>query len=202
MKIAFVIGNGHSRTVFDVTSLKDHGVTYGCNLLIKDMQLDNTVACDRNMLIRLISEGYDKVTNLWTRPRWRKVLGSGTFNDLPKPVEEPLERDDQEIHWGSGTHAVNLAATQGADVVVMLGFDLWQRQDGLDNIYQDDPMYGKKTIDPTTWIYQLSKVFDKFPDTSFVQIQPKSWSEPENWANHENYSRDDYGGLRSWIKEL
>ena len=202
MKIAFVIGNGHSRTVFDMSSLRDHGVTYGCNLLIKDMQLDNTVACDRIMLIRLISEGYDKVTNLWTRPRWRKVLGSGTFNDLPKPVEEPLERDDQEIHWGSGTHAVNLAATQGADVVVMLGFDLWQRQDGLDNIYQDDFMYGKKTIDPSIWIHQLASVFAKFPDTGFVQIQPKSWRDPESWTSYENYSRDDYKGLKEWIKEL
>ena len=203
MKISFVIGNGHSRTVFDLKNLKDVGVTYGCNLLIEEFQLDNTVACDRAMLVHLLAQGYDTVTNLWTRSRWRKMIGTGSFHELPDPVIDPKIRWDKEIHWGSGTHAIHLAASQGADVVVMLGFDLWPRTDGLNNLYNDrtefyDP---KKVVDPSHWIHQINMVISKFKNVDFVQIQPRSWKDPDEWIKQENYSRDDYSGLASLISD-
>ena len=204
MKLSFVIGNGHSRSVFDVTKLNDHGVTYGCNLLIEDMQLHNTVVCDRTLLVNLISQGYDKLTNLWTRPRWRKMLGNGDFMDLPIPVSDPKTRYDEEIHWGSGTHAVHLAATQGSDVIVMIGFDIWPRDDGMNNIYssRQDFYDDKKVVDPEHWIYQISVCLDKFPSTDFVQIQPSSWKDPNDWVQRENYTRDDYAGLNAMLRNM
>jgi len=202
MKIAFVIGNGHSRSVFDIGLLKDKGVLYGCNLLIEENQLDNTIACDRHMVVHLISQGYDKVTNLWTRQCWIKLL-EGAINPLPDPVIEPKVRFDKEIHWNSGVHAVNLAAHQGSDVVVMIGFDLWPREDGLNNFYQSrSEFYSAKPIDPSHWIHQLGRCYDRYPHVSFVQVQPSSWIDPEPWLTRENYTRDDYQGLREWLKEL
>ena len=202
MKIAFVIGNGHSRSVFDLSQLKDKGIIYGCNLLIEEMQLDNTVACDRHMVVHLIAQGFDKVTNLWTRQRWAKTV-EGNIKPLPDPVEQPKVRYDQEIHWNSGVHAVNLAANQGSDVVVMIGFDLWPREDGFNNIYQSrSEFYSGKAIDPSHWIHQLGRCYDRYSDVSFVQIQPSSWKDPEDWLSRENYTRDDYSGLREWLKEL
>jgi len=203
MKIAFVIGNGHSRSVFDINQLGNHGVTYGCNLLIQDQQLDNCVACDRKLAIHLISQGYDKLTNLWTRQRWLDIISANDAKALPEPIAVAKERWDKEIHWGSGTHAANIAAEQGADVIVMLGFDLWPREDGLGNIYKDvQPFYEDRQVDPRCWIYQFSRLFQKFPNTSFVQIQPHSWKDPGEWTSSENYSRDDFHGLREWLKEL
>lgn len=190
VKIAFVIGNGLSRSVFDLSKLSEHGVTYGCNLQIEDHQLDNTIAADLKVLVHLVSQGYDKRTNLWTRKRWV----TGNAKALPDPIASPKKRWDNEIHWGSGTHAANLAATQGAAVVVMLGFDLWSG-----NIYAGREFYPTKSPGPACWIYQFSKLFEKFPDVSFVQIQPKSWENPIEW-DHPNYSRDTYSGLRAWLK--
>ena len=202
MKLAFVIGNGHSRSVFDLGLLRDKGVLYGCNLLIEEMQLDNTVACDRHIVVHLISQGYDRLTNLWTRQRWTKLV-EGNVKALPDPVAEPKVRYDQEIHWNSGVHAVNLAANQGADVVVLIGFDLWPREDGQNNIYQGrSDFYDTKIINPHHWIHQLARCYESYPDVSFVQIQPNSWKDPESWASYDNYSRDDYAGLREWLKEL
>ena len=123
MKLAFVIGNEHSRSVFDLNLLKDKGILYGCNLLIEELQLDNTVACDRHMVVHLISQGFDEVTNLWTRDRWVKTV-EGNIKSLPDPILQPKVRYDQEIHWNSGVHAVNLAAHQGSDVVATGEFNL------------------------------------------------------------------------------
>lgn len=203
MKISFVIGNGFSRSVFDLSLLKNKGITYGCNLLIEDFQLDNTVACDRNMLVYLIACGFDNMTNLWTRSRWRNSIGSGTFKDLPTPINNPVERWDKEIQWGSGTHALNLAAEQGADVVAMIGFDVWIRNDGQNNVYQDRyPLYENKEIGPECWIYQIERLLQKYPDTSFVQIQPTSWRDPESWTKYANYSRDTFAGLKTLLEDI
>lgn len=202
IKIAFVIGNGHSRSVFDVNKLNDHGVTYGCNLLLEDMQLHNTIICDRALLIDMISKGMDLVTNLWTRARWKSSISGGAINELPVPVEQPKTRFDKEIHWGSGTHALHLAANQGADLIAMIGFDIWPRADGKNNIYEDRSDFYEqgKIVDPSHWIHQIDYCFKKFPHTNFVQIQPRSWKDPDSWSTNDNYSRDDYAGLNDLIR--
>ena len=87
--------------------------------------------------------------------------------------------------------------------MVMIGFDLWAREDGLNNIYKDiEPFYENDQIAPACWIYQLSSAFKKYPNITFVQIQPQSWKDPVEWAGIENYTRDDFQGLREWLKEL
>lgn len=203
MSPVFVIGNGCSRSVFDLTLLQGHGETYGCNVLIKDTALDNTVVCDRAMLVNLVSQEYNKATKMWTRQRWIDQIEIDLVHALPAPVANPKERWDKEMHWGSGTHAVNLAAHRGAGIVVMLGFDLWAREDGLNNIYKDiEPFYENNQVAPDCWIYQLSLTFKKYPSTMFVQIQPQSWHDPAEWDGIENYTRDDFQGLRKWLKEL
>lgn len=202
IKVAFVIGNGHSRSVFNLDDLIGKGTTYGCNLLTFDHDLDNVIACDRQMVVNLISQGVDKRSNLYTRARWLNLIAAPEVKPLPNPVENPTVRFDKELHWNSGVHAINLAAHDGADVVVMIGFDLWPREDGRNNIYQDQPGYSDKPIDPSHWIYQMTVLLRKFPDVSFVQIQPDSWKDPEEWKTFDNYSRDSYAGLRGWLKEL
>lgn len=202
MKIAFVIGNGHSRSVFDLDQLHGKGETYGCNLLAHDHDLDNIIACDRHMVVDLCSQGFATRSNLYTRQRWASMLAVQDIKSLPDPIAEPTVRFDREIHWNSGVHAINLAAEQGADVIVMIGFDLYPQKNGQNNIYQDSPGYSSKPVDPSHWIHQITRLLAKFPAVSFVQIQPEEWKDPPEWKTFDNYSRDNYAGLKEWLRGL
>lgn len=202
VKVSFVIGNGPSRSRFDLTKLADHGVTYGCNLLIEDTPVDNLVAVDHQILIHLVSQGYDHKTNLWSRPKWTNIVESAA-KELPVPLKSETCKWDKPLHWSSGSYAVNLAAQQNANIIVMLGFDLWPQINKSSNIYADkSPFYKNKSISPDCLIYQVHKTMKNYPHISFVQIQPTKWKDPILWAQQENYSRDSYHGLREWLKNL
>jgi len=55
--IAHILGNGPSRTQFDLTKLEN---TYGCNALYRDFSPDTLVAVDIPMQIEIINSGYYK----------------------------------------------------------------------------------------------------------------------------------------------
>jgi hypothetical protein len=74
MNIAFCIGNGLSRKNVDLNVLKDVGPCYGCNKLILEFNLDNTIIVDKTLLIDIVSQGYNKRTNIYTRKRWQKLI--------------------------------------------------------------------------------------------------------------------------------
>ena len=50
MRPAFVIGNGRSRTGFDLKRLNIAGVTYGSNAIHRDIAVNYLVTCDKTML--------------------------------------------------------------------------------------------------------------------------------------------------------
>lgn len=183
MNIAFCIGNGPSRKKFDVDKLKSVGPTYGCNRLIEKFGVDNTIVVDRNVLIDLIAQGYNRKTNIYTRQTWHRLVQADNLYFLSDPVEEPIELWDKESHWGSGVHALNLAASRGADIVIMLGYDLYNAE-----------------LDPSCWIYQINKCFQLHPNTQFVQIQNDNWECPENWTA-DNFLMDNYKGLVQLLKD-
>ena len=182
MNIAFCIGNGVSREKLNLELLTGKGVTYGCNHLIETFPLDNTIVVDRMPLVTMLSKGLHTKTKLYTRRKWRSAIDV-PINYLNPPMNNIRHRWDIEIHWGSGTHALNLAAEDGADIVVMIGYDL----------------YGN--VDPACWIYQIEKLFEKYPDTQFVQIQPKGWKTPATWTA-ENFSVDDFVALKKLLQDL
>lgn len=188
MNIAFCIGNGPSRMRFDLESLKNRGKTYGCNYLIETFPLDHTIVVDRMLLTNMVSQGYQDRTSLHTRKKWQNAIGV-ELNYLDAPIKDIKQRWDNEIHWGSGTHALNLAASHGADLVIMLGYDLY-----AGNIYSN------RDVDPSCWIYQISRLFDKFPDTQFVQIQSKDWKVPGSWSA-DNFSIDDMAALKNMFSD-
>lgn len=190
MNFAFCIGNGISRLKFDLTQLKEFGPTYGCNQLIETFDLDNTIVVDKTLLIDLVSRGHNKETNLYTRKRWKNLISADNLHFLDDPIQTPQEKWDNEIHWGSGTHAINLAAKNNADIVVMLGYDLHKKG-----------VYNAQTVDPTCWIYQISKCFEMYPSTQFVQIQDKKWKCPKEWTS-ENFLRDDFKKIVQLLNDI
>ncbi len=190
MNIAFCIGNGASRVKFNLKLLKELGPTYGCNQLIESFELDNTIVVDKNLFIDLVSKGYNKKTNLYTRIRWKSIVEAENLKFLENPIKEPTSRWDNEIHWGSGTHALNLAANNNAEIIVMLGYDLYNAN-----------LYTNKIVDPACWIYQIKKCFDMYPAVEFVQIQPKKWQCPKEWDN-TNLSVDTFDNLLLQLKVM
>lgn len=177
MNIAFCVGNGPSRTKVDLNVLQSVGPIYGCNQLIRAFPLDNTVIVDRQLLINLLAEGYNQKTNIYTRKAWSNLVEADNLYFLPDPIKEPKEKWDEELHWGSGTHALNIAARSGADVVIMIGYDLYNAG-----------------LDPSCWIYQINKCLMHYKKTQFVQIQDAKWETPKEWTT-DNFLRDDYSGL-------
>ena len=194
MKFAFCFGNGKSRAGIDPAKYSTVGPTYGTNYMIQDYQLDNTIAADKAVVIKLLSAGYHNRTNLYTRKKWKDSIKEEKLLELPEPIETPNHRWDNEIHWGSGCHAVNLAASHQASVVVMIGFDLWGIDGKSNNMYYEI----RRAVDPSAWIHQLATCFENYPKTQFVQIQPDDWKNPPEW-NASNYNKDNLSSLASLI---
>lgn len=184
MKVAVCIGNGSSRKDFDLTKIKDIGPNYGCNQLIEEFPLDNTIVVDRALLLELLSKGYHNKTNLYTREKWVRTIESN-LKSLSTPDFLKLHRWDNEQHWGSGIHALNLAASHQPDLIIMLGYDIWPSKDS------------DKIVDPGCWIYQISRILSLYPHINFVQIQPKTWVCPDLLSERENLMIDDYEKLES-----
>lgn len=183
MNFSFCIGNGPSKEGFDLTTLTDIGPTYGCNQLVESFPLDNTIVVDRTLLIDFIAKGINRRTNIYTRRRWHTYVEADNLHFLDDPVLEIQTEFDREIHWGSGAHALNLAAGTGSDIVVMLGYDLWNAK-----------------INPDAWIYQINKCFELHPFVQFVQIQNEAWACPKEWTA-ENFLMDNFDGLKALLEE-
>jgi hypothetical protein len=183
VNISFCIGNGPSKKKLDLNLLKDVGPIYGCNRLVETFLVDNTIVVDRNTLIDLIAQGYNNKTNIYTRRAWHKLVQADNLYFLDDPIKNPVEIWDKESHWGSGVHALNLAAKHGADIVIMLGYDLYNAD-----------------LDPSCWIYQIKKCFELYSNTQFVQIQNDKWECPQEWDT-ENFLIDNFKNLLKMIKE-
>lgn len=187
MNIAFCIGNGKSRSKFDLTKLKNVGPTYGCNQLIETFDLDNTIIVDKDLLIEYISRGYNKKTNIFTRKRYKNLIEADNLYFLDDPIVNPNERWQRELNWNSGPHALNLAAKNGADIIIMIGYDLYTNS-----------IYSNRTVDPTIWIHQLNYCFEQHSDIQFVQIQVTKWVTPSLWKL-DNFSKDSFKNLDQLI---
>jgi hypothetical protein len=198
MQLSFAIGNGISRKDQPLEKLKSYGTVYACNYAATEIPCNHGIAVDRDMLFDLLSQ-YNIDCTLWSRAKWCNILQHSTpVYPLPEQHYPPVTRWDSERHWGSGTHAVWKAASDGADIVVLLGFDLWNS--GINNnLYANRDHYNTKPVDPRCWIYQLQQTFTRHPNTSFVSIQSEEWKIPEEWKTLENFSVDNYRNLWHWL---
>lgn len=196
---SFVIGNGTSRSGQPVENLVQHGTVYACNYASVELPCDHGIAVDRSVIFDLLSQHKPKCC-LWSRQKWCSVLDHSTpVYALPEQLYKPVVRWDLAQHWSSGTYAVWKAANDGSDIVVMLGFDLWNNGTN-NNLYANKNNYSTKPVDPRCWIHQLLETFSRNPDTMFVNIQPDGWSVPDSWNDLENFTVDNYANLWNWLK--
>lgn len=160
MAAAFVLGNGVSRRVIDLTTLKTLGTTYGCNAIYREFVPDVLISTDTPISERIQHEGYSQKNTHYTR----------------KPLPDSGARRIAQKYFGysSGPVAVSQAAIDGATAIYLIGFDLGPTRTGrFNNCYADTEFYKKSSANPTfagNWVRQLQTIMKDYPKTSFFRV--------------------------------
>ena len=184
MKISFVIGNGESRSGFNLAKLKTYGKLYGSNAVFRDTEVDNLICCDRRMAMETVSKGYKGI--VYTRKDWFSFFPYDNFRELPKLPWEEKEKHTQSFHMGSGLHAVNVALQDNPNIIVIIGHDFWGTGSKHNNLYKGTENYEDiiaPAVDPSFWIKQFVMFFRIYPNIQFVFCQPNlpNWQKPIGW---------------------
>lgn len=185
---AVVIGNGESRSSVDLEIYRTSYTLIGCNALHRDMVVDHLICCDRRMAEEATNNPNTKTSKVYVRQSWlhyfRKIKKNKNVVLLPDIPYIGEAKRDQPDHWGSGGYAVLLAAVLGYSEIEMVGFDLYPKDQTVNNIYKDTVNYSKKgsqPIDPSYWIYQIGQVFAHFPNSNFIIRNFQGWAIPIEW---------------------
>ena len=189
---AAVIGNGESRKHIDLSLFKKTHTLIGCNAIHRDITVDHLICCDRRMAEEATDNPETKNSLIYVREDWyhyfRKIKKNKNIRTVPELPYKGDLRQDQPINWGSGGYAVLLAAHLGFKEINLIGFDLFSRNDKVNNLYKDTDNYSKsqsQPVDPSYWVYQLDKIFNLYPDTQFIISNDSYWVMPKEWR-HSN----------------
>ncbi len=193
--ITFVIGNGDSRQPIDLESCKQHGLTIGCNAIVRDFHPHIVSAADERMLTEIITTAY--TGQLYTRSKWNNKHGALPYPALPYEGED---RADDPWHWNSGPHAINIACATSPSKCYLIGFDMTQ-QNNYTNVYAGTKGYDSKPVDPKYWYHQLDKLFESYPHISFVWVAPTEYVCPKQWYRHANFSRDTTQNFNKYLHD-
>jgi hypothetical protein len=188
MSSAIVLGNGESRKHIDLNSFNDQYTLIGCNAIHRDIIVDHLICCDHRMVREALKNSEIKRSQIYVRSNWyhyfRKILKNKNVKLLPDLPYQGNDRADRDEHWGSGPYAVLVAASLGFDSINLIGFDLYGINGRVNNIYKNTENYSadsKHAVDHSYWVYQISKIFDLFPNIQFSVYNKSSWEMPERW---------------------
>lgn len=169
--MVLVIGNGESRIGYDLNELKDRHVLVGCNAIHRDVKVDHLICCDKRMVTEARKNPQNVNTIIYTR------------EDLPEIPYQGTNRADDPKHWSSGGYAL-LVATRLSSDIGLLGFDLYSKNDRVNNVYKDTDNYLSRehpAVDHSYCQYQLTKVFEHYPNTNFTIFNQLDWQMPKEW---------------------
>lgn len=189
MKIA-VLGNGESRRHLDLQSLKTDHIIVGCNAIHRDLVVDHLVCCDRRMAEEA-TKTTPPETLIYVREDWyhyfRKIKKNKSIRQVPDLPYKSIDRQDQPFHWGSGPYAILIASLLESTEIHIFGFDLYSSNNKVNNIYKGTENYAdpnSQSVDPSYWIYQISKIFEKFVDKKYIIHNNKDWPVPKEWRKN------------------
>tara|TARA_Y100000310_G_C20623816_1_gene784755 strand:+ start:627 stop:1346 length:720 start_codon:yes stop_codon:yes gene_type:complete len=202
-RIATIIGNGESRSGFDITSTQHLGMTVGCNAVYRDMTPNYMVCADRKLITELLREKDNKVPYpLYTRPQWIKSFPVHKFLEMPELPYKGKDRIDEPFHWGTGQFATLVALNNShggwlgrkPQTIFLLGFDLYGVGTGKklhNNIYKDTENYwatDRHAVPHHYWEYQMSKIFEHYSHVNFFQVNSTGWKIPKQWRQWVNFN--------------
>lgn len=196
MAEAIVFGNGESRSNINLHQYKDY-VTVGCNAIHRDFTVDHLVCCDARMVREALENPSTDQSKIYVRDNWhhyfRKILKNKHIQLVPELPYQGDLRPDQPVHWGSGPYAVLIAANLDVEDIWLLGFDLYGKNGKINNLYKGTKNYnaeGAAAVDHSYWQYQISKVFENYPNKKFKILNKSHWTLPEEWQKN-NVERVD-----------
>ena len=189
MSVAFVLGNGQSRSVIDLTRIQPLGPIYGCNGLYRDFEPDCLVATDRPIAEHIQRSGYSKKNRFYTR-RPLPDLGA---HQVPK-----------KYHGNSsGPIACAIAASDGHRRIYLLGYDMaGTAASKFNNVYAGTEFYKATDSAPTftgNWIRQLAAVARDFSRTEFVRVCGTTTAEITDLKSIDNFLHID---LKAFVHRI
>lgn len=181
MSVAFVLGNGTSRSTIPLEPLKKYGTIYACNAVYREFQPDYLVAVDIKMVNEINMSRYQNDHQVWTNynKSFEKYTGFNYF--------EP------SLGWSSGPTAMHLAASHDHETIYILGFDykgIGPEEKRVNNIYSSTANY-KRSEDGATyfgnWLRQTCNVMQKSPEKRYIRVlEEKDSFIPEPFDNYSN----------------
>jgi len=183
-----VFGNGESRRSLDINSFRNDHIIIGCNAIHRDFQVDHLVCCDRKMAEEATDNLETKSSLIYVREEhyhyFRKVRKNKHIRLLPDLPYTGERRADIHTHWGSGAYAVLIGCLLSPEEMHLFGFDLYGNDGLVNNVYKGTDNYkgiNGSAVDPSYWIYHISKLFSCFPNIEFKIHNDKNWKMPLQW---------------------
>jgi hypothetical protein len=189
---ALVIGNGESRSKFDLNVIAEHKggsvasgalQTYGCNALYRDYVPHFLVATRNEVISELIDSNVTAESIVYANLDITKAH-PGKFYYIP-----------QNPCWNSGAMAAYLACFDGHTKVFLVGFDGVDTPTHSYNLYQGTNGYPELEhgYSEEFYVKAMSQVFAAYPKVDFVRVMPtNSFRLPEEWKWVPNLRQIDF----------
>lgn len=189
---AIAIGNGESRSGFDLQHIALHKAgfggadrlqSYGCNALYRDFTPDFLIAVGNGVVNEIADSGYTGNNIVY-------VHGEHILNYPGKFYLIP-----QNVSYDAGSIAVYMACFDGHKKVFMMGYDNYDTLGPVNNIYKNTPGYltSADQQNGTFWAKALHSVMTTYSDVDFVRIMPtQGWWIPPELADLPNFRQIDF----------
>jgi hypothetical protein len=185
--LAFVLGNGTSRSKINLQELKTQGAVFGCNALYREFAPDYLIAVDVKMVNEIIASGYHAEHEVWTNPN--KGISSKNRINLFSPHKG----------WSSGPTALWFACQKGYKSIYIAGFDYQGINGKFNNVYADTFNY-KRSGDTATffgnWLSQTEKTIREHPNIKFYRVIEFGGFVPDKLQNLRNLQHITYDDLQ------
>ena len=165
-KRAFIIGNGETRSGFDIKNLHGKGTVFGCNALYRDYPeeyIDYLVAIDDNMITHIEASDFPSRKTIFPpeKERWE-----------PEAYTRAGRRSN------AGMNAMMEAIKRGNTTLYCLGFDfIVDGETSISNIYDGQPGYEQETRasleDSIRRVEYLNWFVLNFSHVKFVFVIPR-----------------------------
>lgn len=160
-KIAFVLGNGKSRTHLKLDNLQKNAVVYACNAIYREYDPNYLIAVDVKMVNEIVTAGYHKTHAVWTNPN--KGISTKSHLNFFSPHKG----------WSSGPTALWFASQHGYKDIYIFGFDYQGLEGKFNNVYADTFNYKKSTDSATffgNWLNQTCTTIKENKNINYVRV--------------------------------
>ena len=177
-----VIGNGPSRSGFDLEKLRDH-LTVGANALYRDWDPNYLVAFDSGILEELIEEFPRDTRTRVIVPHWWRQFEFEHYRDKGLTDFPPREN--------AGSVALSYMIATHDSNVYMIGMDSFVTgDDGTRNVYEGTRSYGaatrSSTIDVRNRVTYMEWMVDRYPGIGFHVVNDRAGSLAGDLPNKPN----------------